>query len=92
METMNWLSYSMEQTLIEVGAKSVKPYFLVNNAGYTFEKNGLKFDLRHFTNIYGAEVNYWGISAKKDGEQFVIKEYSKDFNTFEEAIDFIKGV
>mgnify|MGYP003305663904 CR=1 FL=1 len=68
-----------EKALIEAGCENVKGYVLVNNYGFTFTKNGTKYDLRHWLNVYGADVDYWDISHVKG-----------TFKSFEEALEAIK--
>ena len=65
---------------------------LVNNYGYTFTKGDVKFDLRHWLNVYGEDVNYWSL----DGHQIDTKDYVKldksTFDAFDEALEFIKTI
>ncbi len=70
-----------EKLLIEAGCENVRPYTLINNYGFTFTKNGTKYDLRHWQNVYGAEVDFWDISGLKGA-----------FNTFEAALEIIKDL
>lgn len=63
------------------GAQEVKPYTLINNEGYTFTKDGIKYDLRHWLNIYGAEVDFWSVGGNRT---------EKEAGTFEDAIEIIK--
>lgn len=54
-----------EQKAIEkVGCQNVKCYCLADNYGYTFEKCNTEYDLRHWLNCYGVDVDYWTISSK----------------------------
>lgn len=39
----------------------IKPYTLINNYGVTFTKNGKKYDIRRWANLYGANMG-WGIT------------------------------
>ena len=53
------------------GVKNVEYYGLVNNYGYTLEKNGKQFDIRRWVNCYGADLK-WGIEEmhRKEGSDF----------------------
>lgn len=72
----------IEQDALEyVGATDVEKYSLVNNYGYKFYKRGKKYDLQHWLNVYGSSVDYWEIYGA---------ETSADFDTLDEAIEYIK--
>lgn len=79
------------ELLKSIGCENVDSYMLVNNYGYTFTKGDLKFDLRHWLNCYGADVNYWSLDAHNI---LYTKDYVKlekgTFNTFDDAVEFIK--
>ena len=86
-------SFNKEELLKSIGCEDVKSYMLVNNYGYTFVKSGFKFDLRHWLNCYGADVDYWLL----DGYNQVTKQYAsldgssyKHFDKFEDAFEFLK--
>lgn len=49
----------IQKMLEENGATNVELYVLVNNDGFTFEKDGKKYDLRHWRNVYGATCDFW---------------------------------
>lgn len=42
------------------GVENIEIYYLVNNYGATFTKNGVKFDLRRWANCYGVDLG-WGV-------------------------------
>ena len=89
---MSNLVFYKEQDLRNAGCENVNSYMLVNNYGYTFTKGDVKFDLRHWLNVYGADVDYWSL----DGHQIDTKDYVRldksTFNTFDEALEFIKAI
>lgn len=63
------------------GAQEVKHYNLVSNEGYTFTKDGIAYDLRHWLNFYGEAMDFWSVGGNGN---------ETDSGTFEEAIAFIK--
>lgn len=63
-----------------IGIEEVKHYTLINNEGYTFTKHGKKYDLRHWRNVYGAEVDFWSVGG--NGTE-------RSCDTFDEAIKII---
>ena len=54
------------------GVTNVKPYYLINNWGWTFEKGGKHYDLRRWVNCYGADLGYqvFGTKAEEDTHSF----------------------
>ena len=63
-----------EKALIEEGAEEIKYYSLINNFGFTYNYNGVKYDSRFVANCYGAVCNWWETSAierEKEDEEFV---------------------
>ena len=52
----------IEKMLQDKGATNIKFYMLVNNDGFTFEIGGVKFDLRHWRNVYGVETDFWDVN------------------------------
>lgn len=70
-----------ETALKSIGCKDINRYDLVNNYGYTFTKDGVKYDLRHWLNCYGEAVDYWELS-----------KVEKCFDTFKDVIEFIKSL
>ena len=81
-----------EKKLQELGFEEVKWYGLINNDGYTFKKNDIKYDLRHWVNCFGAEVNFWSLSGWVDGSRENVKLDKSSFDTFDEALNFIKTI
>ena len=59
----------------------LEQYSLINNYGFIFTINGLKYDLRHVLNVYGAETDFWTLTTKD-------KEIG--FDTFEEVLETLK--
>ena len=70
---------------------NIKHYTLVNNSGYTFEYKGVKFDLRHWRNCYGVEMNCYSLmnNARPDNYPEWIKEFTKEIDR--EANRILKG-
>lgn len=67
---------------------NIKYYSLINNSGYTFEYRGIRFDLRHWRNVYGAECNFYSLSNNcdpKNREEW-IKEFTEIINKEANAI------
>lgn len=42
----------------------IREYNLVNNYGYIVKVYDKEVDIRHWLNMYGAEVNYWDSNLK----------------------------
>ena len=74
------------QMLIDAGCTNVKYYALINNDGYTFVKNGVRYDVRHWLNCYGADVDYWSIHNLDE------PRYIPSVNTAAEMLDIIKAL
>lgn len=55
-------------------------YSLINNYGWTWDRNDKHYDLRHWLNCYGADVDYWSVTG--------CDNYSM---TLDEALDYIKA-
>ena len=89
---MSNLVFNKEQELRNAGCENVESYMLVNNYGYTFTKGDVKFDLRHWLNCYGEDVNYWSLDGHKIGTKEYIKLEKATFRNFEEALEFIKTI
>lgn len=56
------------ERLQKYGAEEIKGYTLINNYGYTFKIDGIKYDIRFWANCYGAEINRWQIHPCTEGE------------------------
>ena len=54
------------------GISNVNSYTLVNNWGWTFEKNGKHYDLRRWVNCYGVDLGWqvFGTKAEEDTNHF----------------------
>lgn len=65
--------------LESVGCINVTPYVLINNSGFIFDKDGVRYDLIHWQNVYGERVDCWDLDI-----------VNKEFDTFDEAIKYIK--
>lgn len=61
------------------GCENIKRSVLVSNESYLFTKNNINYEMRHWLNCYGCEVDFWSVN-------------DKDFDTYEEAIEYIKGI
>lgn len=81
-----------ELTLNEIGCNDVKFYMLCNNDGYTFNSKDktTKYDLRHWANNYGVEVDYWTVSSKAQEDKGY--DHYKRFDEFADAVEYLKGV
>lgn len=65
------------EQLKNIGCGEIKHFKLINNYGYKFRKNGFQHTLSHYLKDNGEDVDYWTI-------------WNKIFNTFDEALEFIK--
>lgn len=63
--------------LKEIGCTEIEEFRLINNYGYRFRKSGFKHTLTHYSKDNGKDVNLWTI-------------WSKIFDNFEDAIEFIE--
>lgn len=52
-----------KEILAKYNCTDIEPYSLVSNSGVTFILDNVKYDARHWRNVYGADVNYWDITA-----------------------------
>ena len=86
---MSKFVFNKEQDLRNAGCENV---VLVNNYGYTFTKGDVKFDLRHWLNCYGADVNYWSLDGHKIDTKDYVRLDKSTFDTFDEAFEFIKTI
>lgn len=86
------LKFNKEDELRNAGCENVDGYMLVNNYGYTFTKGDIKYDLRHWLNCYGADVDYWSLNGHKIGTKDYVKLDKGTFKSFEEALEFIKTI
>ena len=59
----------IEESLKNVGAENIEAYTLINNHGVKFTKKGVKYDLRHWLNLYGTDVDFWKLSSS-DKQKF----------------------
>ena len=78
-----FLSDLIKKMLLKHGATNLNFYMLINNDGFNFELNGVKYDLRHFRNIYGASVNYFKIVSginKDDANADELRRIENDAN------------
>lgn len=53
-----------ESKIKKCGFEIIGYYNLVSNYGFKIKLNNQEYDLRHWKNCYGAEVNYWEVSPK----------------------------
>ena len=84
--------FEREEDLENIGCENVEVYLLVNNYGYTFTKGNNKYDLRHWLNCYGCDVNYWSLDAHDKNTKDFVKLEKSTFDTIEQALEFIKGL
>ena len=54
----------IREALEAMGAKKIEGYVLINNYGYTFELDGVRYDARFWANCYGAYIGLWGVSPE----------------------------
>lgn len=87
---MSNLEFNREQDLKNAGCENVKSYMLINNYGYTFTKDNVKYDLRHWLNCYGADVNFWALDGTVINGKNDKATGHGNFNNFDEALDYIK--
>ena len=58
---------AFEKALKQVeGVTDVKGYVLVNNTGWTFSKNGFRFDVRFWANCYGVYVGAYELMGSSE--------------------------
>lgn len=69
-----------KEKLKQACCEFIEMYNLINNYGYHFEKNGKRYDLRHWLNCYGEEVDYYTLACVGT---------NKIFQTFDEAVEYI---
>lgn len=74
---MKKVDEQIKKFLKEIGASNIKFYMLVNNDGYRFEYKGIKFDLRHWRNVYGVETNFYSISSNSTPNNY--QEWEGEF-------------
>lgn len=65
--------------LKDFGATDFKSYSLINNWGYTFKINGIKFDARFWENMYGFSPMKWGVH--------MVDEYDEKYKPLMEEIE-----
>lgn len=63
MDTNEYLMHLIEKMLKQRGVK-VEPYSLVNNYGLAFEYEGVRYDVRHWLNVYGMDVDYIDVTSR----------------------------
>ena len=61
----------------------VEEYSLINNWGFSFNHNGVFYDLRYWANCYGVALNYFDLMG-------LWKTKTPAFHTLDEAFKFIK--
>lgn len=77
-----------ESNIIKSIIPQAESYTLINNYGWAWESQGLRYDLRHVLNVYGCETNYWDLDIYNKVE----KKYAggKHSMSFDEAIEYLK--
>lgn len=73
--------------LIKHGATDIKSYLLINNSGYEFIIKGVKYDLRHWRNVYGCEVDYYRIIETPKNDYEIVKAINKEANEILKSIN-----
>lgn len=74
--------------LKEKGFKNVNSYVLINNEGCTFECGSVKYDLRHWLNCYGCDVDYYTLDGKDiENEKYIS---CGSFNKLKDVIEYIE--
>ena len=56
-----------KEILAKYNCTDIEPYSLVSNSGVTFILDNVRYDARHWRNVYGADVDYWNIMPIKGG-------------------------
>lgn len=56
-----------KEILEKYGASNIESYMLVNNYGYMFDLDGIRYDARFWANAYGVSLNRWSIGALTKG-------------------------
>lgn len=75
----------LEKKLIELGCEGISYYSLINNYGYDFTKNGVHYNIRHWLNCYGVEVDFWTLENYEN-------QNMSSFDTVENLIEAIKNI
>ena len=92
MKYVNGKLVDDERELLESvpGIENVEYYGLINNYGYHFKLKGFEYDLRHWLNCYGADVDDWSLSkiGAKDNPT-VIPEHK---HTLEDTVRALKEI
>ena len=67
------MAYWEVTTLKRYGAKDIESYDLINNYGYRFTIDGVKYDIRFWANCYGTAINKWRIHSctKNDSGEYI---------------------
>lgn len=68
------------------GAQEIRYYSLINNSGYVFTLDGSRYDLRHWRNIYGVEVDHYNYVTTKDASEETSKKLRAILEEIKEAI------
>ena len=74
-----------KQQLENLNLDNFKPYYLVNNYGFLFEVNGIRYDLRKWNNCYGDEVSYFTLESTQTTESF-----DRTFDIIEQVINYLQ--
>ena len=74
---------SKKMRLKSLGCKEIELYSVFSNYGYKFKINNINYDLRHVLIEYGNKVDYYTLKSVN---------LNLEFKTWEEVIEFLKGV
>ena len=84
---MNWKQWQQENEIIMGIIPYAKDFPLINNYGWEWKYNNKTYNVRHVLNCYGGDVDYWTYT---DCSKIGTPECSKQFNNFEETLEFLK--
>ena len=65
---------------------TAESYTLVNNYGWTWDKDNIHYDLRHVLNVYGAECDLYDLSSRK-GDKYL---GCKTFSNINEVVNYLE--
>lgn len=73
-----------KEIILKKGIEITDEYNLVSNYGYKIKLNNQEYDLRHWKNCYGVEVDYWEVNHKckaTDEEKKILIELENELTS-----------